>query len=389
MLCFTIIPCLLLIPNSVSSATVHLDNWHALAIFLPEAHSITSGSPEIIVAVLDNGVNFSHPALADSAWRNSDEIPSNGLDDDNNGFVDDVVGWDFINNDPVPLPTPDGEDNDNDGEIDELLWHGTFIAGLISGNDPESGFIGVAPAAKIMALRILDSDASFNETMFPSVISAIGYAINNNANVITSSISFSGRPSQLFFDAVKRAIDSGIPFVSASGNDDGAISYPGQIMEVLCIGATTRKSERADFSNYGDQLDLVAPGQDITSCRQDNGYLVDSGTSYAVPLVVGTIALMKSINASISTTEIENILNETAIDLGPPGRDNEYGYGLLNSENAVRKTAGMPLRVISTSKSAMTEFPFALACILALAQIKLRIQRKSRGTRKPHCFSVR
>ncbi|MHA2494968.1 MAG: S8 family serine peptidase [Candidatus Hodarchaeales archaeon] len=376
-LLFAIITCLLLIPISASKETVHLDNWHARAIFLPEAHSITSGSSEIIVAVLDNGVNFSHPALIDSAWHNSDEVPSNGIDDDNNGFVDDAIGgWDFINRDPVPLPTPDGEDNDNDGEIDELLWHGTFIAGLISGNDPETGFIGAAPASKIMALRILDSDAAFNETMFPSVISAIDYAINNNADVIATSFSFSERPSQSFFDTIKRAIDLGIPFVSASGNDGGAISYPGQIEKALCIGATTRSSERADFSNYGDQLDLVAPGQDITSCKQDSGYLTDSGTSYAVPLVAGTIALMKSINASISTAEIENILNETAIDLGSPGRDNEHGYGLLNSENAVRKAAGMPLRVISTSKSAMAGFSFALACILVLTQIKPRIQRK-------------
>ncbi|MHA2231685.1 MAG: S8 family serine peptidase, partial [Candidatus Hodarchaeales archaeon] len=125
--------------------------WHADVIHLSGAQSITLGSPNITIAVIDNGVNFSHPALTQAAWQNPDEIPFNELDDDSNGYVDDVSGWDYINNDSLPLPTPDERDNDLDSEIDELLWHGTFIAGLISGNDSKSGFRGISPGCKIMA----------------------------------------------------------------------------------------------------------------------------------------------------------------------------------------------------------------------------------------------
>ncbi|MFX0114099.1 MAG: S8 family serine peptidase [Candidatus Hodarchaeota archaeon] len=368
----------LIIVPSRSIPLKNPDSWHADAIHMTGSHSITFGASNLTVAVLDNGVNFSHPALIDAAWQNAGEIPSNGIDDDRNGYIDDLSGWDYVNNDSTPLPVADGKDNNNNGQIDELLWHGTFIAGLVAGNDSKEEYLGIAPVSKIMALRILDSDASFNETMFPSVLAAINYAIENGANVISFSVSLSGQPPQPFYDAVKRAKDVGIAFVSPSGNENGEISYPGKIEDVLCIGATTRYNRKAEFSNYGPQLDLVAPGQDITSCMQDNGYGTRSGTSYAVALVAGTIALMKSLNSSLSADEINQILKETAKDLGSSGKDDEYGYGLLDAENAVRKVAGLSLRSSSTRESGDNAIFYLLGGLAMPAWIAINVRKKIR-----------
>ena len=345
------------------------------------AHSITLGSPNITVAVLDNGINFSHPALLNASRRNSGETPSNGIDDDNNGYVDDVYGWDYVNNDPFPLPTPDGKDNNENGQIDELLWHGTFIAGLISGKDSASGFCGVAPSSKIMALRILDSDASFNDSMWGSIVQAIDYTIANGADIISFSIFFSDTPPQTFFNAVARAVEAGIPFVGISGNNDGPVSYPGRISNVFCVGATSKESIRAHFSNYGPLLDLVAPGHEIMSCTHDGNYRVGSGTSYTAPLVAGTISLMKAMNSSLQRTEIEMILKDTAIDLGPPGKDDEYGYGLLDSENAVRKAAGLVPQNRNTNESGLPSMHFIAVFLAIQGFILHRIRKNKRGKR--------
>ncbi|MFQ5978276.1 MAG: S8 family serine peptidase [Candidatus Heimdallarchaeota archaeon] len=361
-------------------ASDEVDAWHADVIHLSGAQSITLGSPNITIAVIDNGVNFSHPALTQAAWQNPDEIPFNELDDDNNGYIDDITGWDYINNDSLPLPTPDERDNDLDSEIDELLWHGTFIAGLISGNDPKSGFRGISPGCKIMALRILDSDAAFNGSLWTEMIEAINYAINEGADIISFSSTFLGRPPQGFFDAVKRATDAEIPFVGASGNqNDDIVSFPARIDGILSIGAISRDLKKASFSSYGAQLDLVAPGVGITSCTQNTGYKIASGTSYAVPLITSTIALMISVNSTLSREEIETMLKETAIDLGPPGKDNEFGYGLLDSENAVRRASGLPLRSRATTESGELIFLRFFGFLIVAALFQRKFRRSSRG----------
>ncbi|MFQ5980041.1 MAG: S8 family serine peptidase [Candidatus Heimdallarchaeota archaeon] len=340
------------------------DNWHTARIYLPGAHSITLGTPNITVAVLDNGVNFSHPALNQAAWENINEIPMNGIDDDNNGYIDDIIGWDFVNDDPVPLPTPDGKDNNDNLLVDELLWHGTFIAGLISGKDSINGFSGVAPSSKVMALRILDSDASFNESTWGEMAKAIDYAVSNGADIISFSIWFSDNPPQVFYDALKKTSAAEIPFIGVSGNENGPVSYPGRISDILCVGAISKKSIRASFSNYGPELDLVAPGDEITSSTQDGKYLTNSGTSYAAPLVAGTMALMKAVNASLQRADIEKILKETAIDLGPLGKDKEYGYGLLDTENAVRIAAGLEPLQRNTEEVALPVIEFFVGVLL-------------------------
>ncbi|MHA2233376.1 MAG: S8 family peptidase, partial [Candidatus Hodarchaeales archaeon] len=271
----------------------------------------------------------------------------------------------------------------------ELLWHGTFIAGLISGNDSKSGFKGISPGCKIMALRILDSDAAFNGSLWTEMIEAIDYAINEGADIISFSSTFSGRPPQGFFDAVKRATDAEIPFVGASGNqNDDTVSFPARIDGILSIGATSRDLKKASFSSYGAQLDLVAPGEGITSCTQNLGYKVASGTSYAVPLVTSTIALMKSANSTLSREEIENMLKETAVDLGSPGKDNEFGYGLLDSENAVRRASGLFLRSRATTESVELKILSFFGFIMILALFQKKLQTSSRGDNSGFCHKT-
>ncbi len=326
--------------------------------------------------MIDNGINFSHPALNGKQWNNINEIPNNGLDDDTNGYIDDVTGWDYINNDSLPEAIPDGKDNNENGQIDESLWHGTFIAGLISGDDTSTGFIGVAPNCKIMTLRVLDSDASFNSSMWDSILDAIDYAIDNGANVVSFSIKFNNFPPSTFYDALKRCELANVPFIGVAGNDGDEISFPGRYDEVICVGATTIASTRASFSNFGPELDLVAPGRYITSCKHDGTYHIGSGTSYAVPLVSGTIALMLSINSSLSYEDVDTILKDTVNDIGPTGRDDEYGYGLLDTENAIRKVKGLPLRNENAETNSTILYLLIVITTLSLCAITLIFSRR-------------
>ncbi len=151
--------------------------WGLRAVKAPEAWEVTLGSEEIVIAVIDAGIDYSLPYLADRMWRNPNEIPGNGIDDDGNGYVDDVHGWDFRDGDPDSLAgTP-------------LNWHGTFVAGLIAAAvDAATGIGGVAPRVKLMDLRFLDSRGLFYRGDWPKLAEAIEYAVDNGARVINLSI---------------------------------------------------------------------------------------------------------------------------------------------------------------------------------------------------------
>ena len=155
--------------------------WNLQDVGIPEAWEYTNGSPDIIVAIIDSGVDVNHPDLMNASWINPGEIPSNGWDDDQNGYIDDIKGWDFCgenqneDNDPSPPPsTPASK-------------HGTFIAGLIAGDDDNDLFVGVAPNIKIMSLRFLRSDLSFWASDWPNLVEAIDYAVDNGAKIINIS----------------------------------------------------------------------------------------------------------------------------------------------------------------------------------------------------------
>jgi subtilisin family serine protease len=248
----------------------------------------------IVTAVIDTGVDYTHPDLASNIWTNTDEVAGNGIDDDGNGFVDDVRGWDFVNNDSDPM--------DDNG-------HGTHVAGTIGavGNNG-IGVTGVAWTASIMPLKFLDQSGSGS---LSDAIKAIQYARVNGAKIINASWGGGGFSSALQ-SAITQFITSGGLFVAAAGNEatnnDVTPSYPANYQGVISVGASTRTDTRASFSNYGTSVDVFAPGQSILSTLPGNRYGSLSGTSMATPQVAGALALLWGQNPTLSANSISQAL---------------------------------------------------------------------------------
>ncbi len=251
----------------------------------PEAWNEFTGSNNVIVAVIDSGVDYNHPDLAANAWTNPGEIPNNGLDDDGNGFIDDIHGWDFYNLDNDPM-----DDNS----------HGTHCSGTIGGvGNNALGVVGVNWNVKIMALKFLSAAGSGSSA---GAISCIEYATMMGADL--SSNSWGGGSFSIALEAaIQDAYTAGVLFVAAAGNSGGDNDiyphYPSSytIGNIVAVGATDHNDQRVNAgwaSNYGiTSVDIGAPGLDIYSTVPSGGYGYKSGTSMATPHVSGVLALVK------------------------------------------------------------------------------------------------
>jgi subtilisin family serine protease len=294
--------------------------WNLDQIQAPAAWAQGYTGQGIIVAVLDTGVNYTHPDLADNMWNNADEIANNGIDDDGNGYIDDTRGWSFVDadtNDPMDF---DGSDN---------IGHGTHVAGTIAALNNGFGTTGVAPNAKIMPIRVIGgSDDLFEERFDANLAAGIRYAVENGARVL--NISLGNEPGEAPLVQTKAALEYARQFgaiaVMASGNErlDGATrpidpaSYAANDLGIA-VGATNRRRAIADFSNPAGKRPLdfvVAPGVDIRSTVLGDGYDLFDGTSMATPHVVGVVALMLSANPNLTPTQVEEILTSTATSNG-------------------------------------------------------------------------
>ncbi len=363
---------------SVTSSLSPIYYWNLLDIGIEDAWEYTKGDPNITVAIIDTGVDFTHPDLVNQTWRNSDEIPNNGKDDDNNNYIDDTIGWDFRDDDNDPSPFLGAD----------YYMHGTFIAGLIAADDDNNISVGVAPNIRIMALRFLNDDFGWTFEDWPMFIEAIDYAIDNNADIIHMSVQATGIPPVSFKEAIQRAYQKQIPVVSVTGNSNFEpyyVRYPGNYPEVIAVSSIDKNHERADLSCFGSQNEICAPGEDVYSIEPNNiDLILGSGTSYAVPLVSATIALILSVNSTIPIEEIRSILHETCTDLGSVGKDDYFGYGLLNASAALKNvtnTYGNVSTSIQGSESTTSnhihgfEF-FDMLCIIITGTI-LYYKRKS------------
>ncbi|HET6380440.1 MAG TPA: S8 family serine peptidase [candidate division Zixibacteria bacterium] len=253
---------------------------------VPEAWQETTGSSDVVVAVIDDGVDFSHPDLADRAWTNPDEIPANGIDDDGNGHIDDVNGWDFCNEDATLHDANEA--------------HGTHVAGTIAAANNGIGVVGVAPGVRIMALKVFrggdpeDEDCG-TDTM---AIDAIAYAVSEGADIINASwggTAFSGPLEDAFSDA------SALLAVAAAGNansdNDAVPVYPASfdLPNILAVAAIHNEGHLTSFTNFGaTSVDLAAPGEDVLSTVPGGDYELMSGTSMAAPNATGVAALALS-----------------------------------------------------------------------------------------------
>jgi|GEM_PF-757500 len=267
------------------------------------AWDITRGAG-IVVAVIDTGVDVTHPDLVPNLWINDGEIAGNGVDDDGNGYVDDVNGYDFVNRDPDP--------NDRDA-------HGTHVAGSVAAaGDDGYGVPGVAYESKIMALKFLDG---WNGGLSSQAAEAITYAVNNGADVINASWGGPGQSSAIR-NAIAYARSRGVVFVAAAGNEgrnnDQYASYPANypLDNIISVAATDRRDRLANFSNYGaGRVHVAAPGVDIVSTVPGANWDYMDGTSMASPYVAGAAALIRSVAPTMSPRDIRGLLMNSSTEV--------------------------------------------------------------------------
>jgi subtilisin family serine protease len=275
----------------------------------PEAWDRATGSSSTVIAVIDTGVDPRHPDLAPNMWRNTAEVAGNGVDDDANGFVDDVHGINAINS--------TGDPSDDHG-------HGTHCAGVIAGRgNNRSGVAGLMWEAQIMAVKFLNSDGS--GSLFDA-IRAIDYVTlmkSRGVNVVLSNNSWGGGPYMSpLYDSINRARTAGLLFVAAAGNNgsnnDSTPSYPASyaLDNIISVAAIDSQGNVATFSNYGEQsVDIGAPGVQIASTYLNNGYVYMSGTSMAAPHVSGALGLLASYASYASWAQLRDTLYSSGTSL--------------------------------------------------------------------------
>jgi subtilisin family serine protease len=293
-----------------------------------EAWSVTTGSPDAVVAVVDTGVDYTHPDLSANIWTNPGEVPGNGADDDANGYVDDIRGYDFFGGDANPQ-----DDND----------HGTHVAGTIAAVGSNGvGITGVSWRARIMPLKFLGANGSGDTA---DAVDAIRYATANGARVINASWGGGGY-SQALADAIEDADRAGVLFVAAAGNAstdiDSSPTYPAsyQTVGLIAVAASDANDEGSSFSNVGRRsVDLAAPGSAIYS-TVPGGYDTFDGTSMASPHVAGAAALALAASPSASPAGLKALLLRTADPLSSPGFYTASD-GRLNAGRAL-ECAGAP-----------------------------------------------
>ncbi|RMG68273.1 MAG: hypothetical protein D6715_02645 [Calditrichaeota bacterium] len=311
--------------------------WYLPAIQAAQAWQLTRGSDQVVVGVIDTGIDYRHPELAGRLWVNEaedlnrngtlDSTDLNGLDDDGNGYVDDVIGWDFVNAPAFP-DQGDYLDPDNDPMDEFQTGHGTPVAGIIaalSGNG--IGMSGIAPGVKVMALRAGTASGLLEED---DVAEAILYAVANGCQVV--NMSFGDRVfSHLLQQVIRFGTSRGVLFVAAAGNSGNTVlHYPAALSETISVGATEPGGGLAGFSTFGTSLDLVAPGQEIFSLQIGGGFGVLNGTSFAAPMVSAALALLKSQFPNAPPLQLKAALLAGARDLFNPGWDQFSGHGQLN-----------------------------------------------------------
>ncbi len=310
-----------------------------------EAWDIEKGNSDIIIAIVDSGIDLYHPDLIDNIWENSDEIPDNGVDDDNNGFVDDFNGYDFVFEDNNPYPL------DHNG-------HGTVMSGVIAAmTNNEIGISGITWNCKIMPVKVVDANWTPNGD---SIIEGIRYAADNGAKIIC--MAFMMFPTSSLKDAIDYAYEKGVLLMCAAGNNgNDRKTYPAAYDNVIAVAGTDHSDHRMEYfydfngvwvnSSYGEWVDIAAPGENIyttqptyhvTSCDTwgaQLNYDIISGTTLATPVVAGVAALIFSKNPSYSPDKVRAILKANT---DPYDSEYNLGCGRVNAYKSLMEFNSEP-----------------------------------------------
>jgi subtilisin family serine protease len=322
----------------------------------PEAWAISTGSDETIVAVLDTGLDVSHPDLASKIWINPgedldedgellDDDDLDGSDNDGNLFPDDLWGWDWVNEDNEPL--------DDSG-------HGSLVGSMIgAATNNAEGIAGVCWNCRLMSLKVLDENVV---GLYSWWVDGILYAIENGADVI--NLSASGElPSSLLEAGVGIAYDAGVPLICSTGNTNSSLPrYPAGYPETIAVGASDELDRRAfplcvtGGSAFGDHLDLIAPGADVLGAVPEDEspelYETVCGTSYGAAHVSGVAGLAVTLNGALAREELRDILHAGADDQvgfpteDTPGFDIYHGWGRLNAVNTASAARALGTLVV-------------------------------------------
>jgi len=294
------------------------DQWGIEQIKAPGAWNMETGTKSVVIAILDTGVDYAHDDLAGNMWN------------DGSGHY----GYDFVNGDNDP-------DDDNSGS------HGTHCAGIAAAvTNNGVGIAGVSWESEIMAVKVLDQNG---EGDVKWVYNGIYYAADHKAKIISMSLGaeYGSPPIETWREAVNYAYSNGCLLVAASGNDNQSyVAYPAAYDNVIAVGASDSNDNRCNFSNYGRELDVVAPGVNILSTVRTgmglvgDNYDYDEGTSMATPFVAGLAALIWSHNPDLTNLDVRDIIRSSADDIGSEGWDIYTGYGRIDAEQALATFLG-------------------------------------------------
>jgi len=300
-----------------------------------KAWDITKGSPNIKIAIVDGATDWTHEDLIDNIWTNPNEIPDNGIDDDGNGYIDDIHGWDFVGN------IANWNDNfkpDNDpNPSDPTNLHGTHTAGLASATtDNSKGIAGTGFTCKIIPIKTGADTSAIGDIL--AGYEGILYAANLGADIISCSWGGPGY-SQAEEDIINSAIAKGSVVIVAAGNDgtslDKSPSYPSSFKNVITVGSSLG-STLSSFSDYGIDVDVYAPGDNIMSSIPGNQYTAESGTSMATPIAAGVAALIKSAHPDWNPYQISKQIRVTCDRIiAKTDAQAPYYYGFVNAYKAV------------------------------------------------------
>ncbi|RXT13608.1 S8 family peptidase [Ammoniphilus sp. CFH 90114] len=290
-------PNYLLLPNEMPNDPLYTRyQWNLPLIHADEAWRITPGKEDIVIAVIDTGVDLEHQDFQDKLVTGYNVISDNNYADDDNG-------------------------------------HGTHVAGIISAKTNNTvGIAGVSWHNKIMPIKAMTPEGTGSSF---DIAKGIKWAADHGAHVINMSVG-NYHPSAMLQEAVRYAYNKGVVLVAASGNDNtDQSSYPAAYPEVISVAAVDSRAQRANFSNYGSYVEVAAPGVDIPSTYLNNEYAALSGTSMACPHVAGLAGLILSTNPDLGVEDVRKIIQQTSEDLGTKGWDPQYGHGMINVAQAL------------------------------------------------------